>query len=198
MGLREAVLLALENQFGQGRFTAGAGDNPIAVFRAANPQVGDAVVVAGVETPHTLTVTVTVGEVLADSFDNFDSHLPPRARAARLTSDLVWFLDRLFADRLLFWKSTDGLRAGWRDRGDVGHLEPLVLDNRPYGRYLWSGPLSLWQAGPSILGRGMIRDEREYQILRVAVDDPGDNPLEQPELERARQLLAEYDRNPPP
>jgi hypothetical protein len=142
MALREVLLAALTERFGDRGLRAGTRPGPIAVFPARHPEVGDVSVWdSGIEPD--FHATVTVGEIIGDHFTNYDSHLESHERPERLTKDVVRFLQELFADRLLFWRSTDGQRAGWRERGDVGYSEPLVLDNRAYRTYLWSGPLSV-------------------------------------------------------
>src|SRR4029077_8330030 len=149
------MLAALVARFGDRGLRIGPPADPIAVFPARHQEGGDVSVRGGgIET--NFIATVAVGEILEDSFLNIDAHLESRERAERLTKDVVRFLDELFADRLLFWRSTDGRRAGWRERGDAGYSEPLVLDNRAYRRYLWSGPLPVWQAIPTIFARGRI------------------------------------------
>jgi hypothetical protein len=190
MGIRDALLAGLTSRFGD-RMRTFAPPGPIAVFPAQHADVGSVTIRdTGIET--NFIVSVEVGAIVADCFHNFDHHLDPGERRARLTRDVVRFLQELFADRLLMWRSTDGRNAGWRERGDAGHTEPLVLDNRVYRIYLWSGPLPAWQAIPTILGRGRIRDDRDYQILAGALEDPASTDLDAPTLEAVKRLAAEY------
>jgi hypothetical protein len=190
---RDVLVSALTDRFADRGMRVSAPPGPIAVFPARHPDVGDvSVVETGSEWD--LSVTVAVGSIVSDHFHSFDRHLGADERAARVTKDVVRFLEELFADRLLFWRSTDGGRAAWRERGDTGYSEPLVLDNCTYQPYLWSGPLAVWQAVPAIFGRGRIRDDREREILAILLEEGGPSELDEAERDVARRLVAEYER----
>jgi hypothetical protein len=206
MTIRDVLLAALLDRFGDqalrvdapaGAERTGLGD-PIAWFPAKHPEVGEASVwVTEIHQSSfgtVLTAAVAIGEIIHDSFHNYDAHLDEGERAERVTKDVVRFLAELFADRLLFWRSTDGRRAGWRERGDAGSSEPLVLDDRAYRTWVWSGPLSVWQAIPTILARGRIQDDREYQIIVTRLEDEGAEGFQGAERDLASRLAAEYDR----
>jgi hypothetical protein len=193
MPIRDVLLATLIERFGDRGLRVGTPPG-IAEFPAKHPEVGDASVRdTGIEA--NFNAIVAVGEIITDQFDNYDSHLDGRERAERLTKDVVRFLQELFADRLLFWRSTDGRSAGWRERGDAGHSEPLVLDNRTYRTYLWSGPLSVWQAIPAIFARGRIRDDREYNIIAARLENLGPDGFEGAERDLASRLAADYTRD---
>jgi hypothetical protein len=193
MSIREVLISALTDRFADRGMRVGAPPGPIATFPAKHPQVGD-VSVAGSGSEGNVIVTVAVGSILFDHFHSFDDYLEAHERVGRVTKDVVRFLEELFADRLLFWRSTDGGGAGWRERGDTGYSEPLVLDNRTYERYLWSGPLAVWQAVPAIFGRGRIRDDREREILAILLEEGGPSALDEAERDIAGRLVAEYER----
>jgi hypothetical protein len=194
MSIREILLAALVERFGDRGLIVGTPPGPIAVFPAKHPEVGDVSVRdSGIAT--NFSVLVAIGGIVEDHFDNYDFHLEGTERAERVTRDVVRFLQELFADRLLFWRSTDGRNAGWRERGDAGHSEPLVLDNRTYRTYLWSGPFSVWQALPSILARGRIRDDREYEIISALLQDAEPEGFVRSERDLASRLAADYERD---
>jgi hypothetical protein len=193
MTVREGVAAALAGRFGSGVLRAGAPGGAIAVLPARHPDVGDAIVHDAAAGP-VASVTISVGQILGEAFDNFDSHLDEEARAARLANDVVRFLAELSADRLLLWRSTDGRHRGWRERGDAGHTEPLVLDNRVYERYLWSGPLPAWQAVPAILASGTIHGDREYEIVATLLSEGGPNPPGETERTLLERLATDYRR----
>jgi hypothetical protein len=193
MAICEVMLAALVERFSDRGLRIDTPPDSIAVFPAKHPAVGDVSVRGGgIET--NFKAIVAVGEIIEDDFRNIDSHLKSSERARRLTKDVVRFLQELFADRFLFWRSTDGRNAGWRERGDVGYSEPLVLDNRTYRTYLWSGPLSVWQAIPAIFSRGRIRDDREYEILAALLENEGPGTFEEAERDLASRLAADYKR----
>jgi hypothetical protein len=81
-----------------------------------------------------LHVQLAIGTLLHDSFDSIDTHLPLDARVARVTRDVIRFLEKLFADQLLFWERIDGGGKGWRECATSESLEPLVADIVPIGR----------------------------------------------------------------
>jgi hypothetical protein len=193
MAICEVMLATLVERFSDRGLRIDTPPDPIAVFPAKHPEVGDVSVRGGgIET--NFNAIVAVGKIIEDHFFNIDSHLKSSDRAGRLTKDVVRFLQELFADRLLFWRSMDGRTTGWRERGDVGYSEPLVLDNRTYRTYLWSGPVSVWQAIPTIFARGRIRDDREYEILATLLENEGPDAFEAAERDLARRLAADYKR----
>lgn len=208
MKFRDTLLAALVDRFDNQPMHAGTSSDAveavaysdlIARFPAKHPEIGDACV-WGTGTYETglndsvLSAAVSVGDIIIQyCFRNYDVHLDSHARAVRVTSDVVRFLQELFADRLLFWKPTDGGNAEWRECRDAGQSEPLVLDDRAYRTYLWSGPLSIWRATPTILARGRIRDDRDYHILLRRLNGERPEGFEGAERELASRLLADYE-----
>jgi len=198
MADHDAFLTTLLARFVARGMQVGTPPNPIAVFPAKHPKIGPLSVWALERRPSSLGevvgVRLAIDEILNDDFSNYDVHLPFDQRAERVTRDVVRFLDQLFADQLLFWRSLDEAgRRGWRERGAAGHSEPLVLDDRTYQTYVWSGPLVIWRATPAILNRGRIHDERERHIVRSRLDDAGPNGFTATERELAERLLADYE-----
>jgi hypothetical protein len=195
----EAFLATLLQKFGHLNPHLGSPPDPTATFPATHMDVGNAKVWSPVVHSSNIgevtTVDLAVGEILVDHFTSYDSNVSTAERAERLTCDVVRFLDQLFADRLLFWISNDSAgRRGWRERGDAGHTEPLVLDDRTYSTYVWSGPLGIWRATPSIVARGRVRDDRECQVLLNRLDDESVDRLAGAERELVERLVREYER----
>lgn len=189
----EALLLgALLARFRNEGLQVGSPPGPLAVFPAKHPQVGDLTLFRP-RIGDSVSVEMTIGDTLRDTLNNIDTHLPLVQRAERLTRDVARFLQELFADRLLFWRSVDGRKAGWRERGETGHAEPLVLDDRPYNLYVWSRPLGTWRASTAILARGRIRDEREYQIALMVLETAD---IDRATRERLQQLVVNYTSSP--
>jgi hypothetical protein len=188
MSIRDLLMPVLVERFSDRGLRLGTRPDPIASFPAKHPDVGDARVF---DECH--GARVAVGEIAEEDF-----HLLPsddvKEATDRIAKSVVQFLQALFDDRLLFWKSIDGRNAAWRERGDVGYSEPLVLDDRLYRTYLWSGPVSLWQATPTIFARGNIRDDREYQIMFGRLNDAGRDGFQGTERRVASQLVADYER----
>jgi hypothetical protein len=202
LSLPEILLTALRERFTGRGMREGTPPEPLVVFPAPHPELGELQISVESNAQGTLggvlMVSVTIDRILADHFNSLDTHLDDTTRAARVTKDVVRFLDFLFADRLLIWVSADTpWRGGWRERIDASDPEPLVLDDRLYRRYLWSGPLPLWQATPAILARGCVRDERDYHILRGRIQESGPDDLHGHEREQAARLIDEYERAHP-
>lgn len=198
MSVEDLLLAALVERFGDQGLRVGTPPGPLAVFTAKHGEVGPLTIsrphIGASSIGHIIDVHVAIGDVLDDHFESFDAHLDTSERAQRLTGNVVRFLQELFADRLLFWQSTEPpLRGGWRERGEAGHTEPLVLDDRTYRVYLWSGPLGEWRASASILARGRIRDDREYQILKMHLDENSTLGGDAAERERMVDLIAAYE-----
>jgi hypothetical protein len=188
MAIRDVLVPVLLERFSDRGLLLGTRPDPIASFPANHPDVGDAKV-----WDEGFGARVAVGEIARETFHLWPSDDAKEA-TDRIAKSVVRFLQELFGDRLLFWQSIDGRNPAWRERGDVGHSEPLVLDDRIYRTYLWSGPLSLWQATPTIFARGHIRDDREYQIMFVRLNDAGPDGFQGSERDVASQLAADYER----
>jgi hypothetical protein len=167
----------------------GTPPDPIASFPAKHPDVGDVRV-----WDEGLSARLAVSEIVWERFQIWSTDDVNEA-TERIGRSVIRFLQELFADRLLFWRSTDGRKAGWRERGDAGYSDPLVLDDRTYQTYLWSGPVSLWQATPTVFARGYIQDDREYQIMFVRLNDAGPDGFHGTERDVASQLVAQYERD---
>ena len=192
MPLRDTLARALE-QFSDRGLRLDTSMPLVATFAGVHPAMGDLTVrTSGVY--GNFSVTMTIGEIFGTHFTNYDTHLADDERAVRVTKEVLGFLDALFSDRVLSWRATDGRNSGWRERGESGAREPMVLDNRVYYTYLWSGPLGLWQAIPAILGRGQIQTDREYEILAGHLDDPAAEHFDAAQRELATRLVQEYDR----
>jgi hypothetical protein len=161
---------------------------PVARFPAAHPDVGDLHVDTGA-----FGVDVHIDDILHDSFHSYDAHLDDGERNQRLLSEVLRFLDELFADRLLFWKAAEGPGIGWRERGVTGSFDPLVMDDRVYRVYLWSRPRGPRPAGPGILGRGGGVSEREYEILVLQMRRQGPDAMDAETRARITQLLNEFE-----
>ena len=117
----------------------GASPDPIAVFPAMHPAVGDVSIWDDGE-----EAMVCVGEITHGHFNPYDSSLTPEEVANLVSEDVVAFLDDLFVDRVLLWKSPDGGAGGWRIM-EQDHSTSL-LDSHDL-TFLWSGPVNNPSAG---------------------------------------------------
>jgi hypothetical protein len=187
MPVRDRLVSALIERFENRGLRLSTSGDLIASFPAKHPDVGDARVWTGGFGPR-----VAVGDIVAESFI-----VSPSEPDDPVVEHVVRFLDALFADCLLCWRSVDGRNPAWRERSDASSYDPLVLDDRVYQRYLWSGPLPLWQASPAIFARGYIRDSREHTILWVRLNDTGPQGFTGAERDAAARLVADYELQHP-
>jgi hypothetical protein len=192
MSVRDILVPMLRERFPDRGLQLGSAPGPIAVFPAAHREVGAASVASSGDDSG---VDVAVGGVARDSFFNpYEDEQGTVAAAQGIAQNVVRFLEELFADRLLMWRSDDGATLGWRERGEAGHTAPLVVDDRVYHTYIWTRPLGTWQATPTILARGRIVDDREYEIMVQRATDDGPDRLPPGQRDLARDLVAEYER----
>ena len=190
MSIRAILVPILVERFSEHGLQLGEPPAPIAVFPSIHPEVGSVTISEKEE-----SADVSVGEIAYDHFFNpYEEERGTDEAAAGIANEIVRFLQELFADRLLMWRSTDGRTRGWRERGAEGRSAPLVNDDREYSTYVWSGPLGIWRATAVILARGAIEDDREYEIMRHRVTDDGPDRLQGTERDEARRLVADYER----
>lgn len=190
MAIRDILVPMLVDRFADRGLRLGDPPDPIAVFPAAHPEVGEVRI-----SDRDTSADVAVGDIAYDHFFNpYDEERGTDTAAAGIAKEVVRFLQELFTDRLLMWRSSDGRTRGWRERGDAGHSAPLVVDDREYRTYVWSGPLGVWQATPTVLARGSIHDDREYEIMVQRVNNDGPDRLQGPERDALRRIVEEYER----
>lgn len=191
MAIRDILVPLLVERFKDRGLQLGTSPDLIAVFPAVHSEVGNVRISEG----NGGGADVAVGDVARDHFFNpYEEERNTSEAAEGIARNVVRFLQELFADRLLMWRSTDGRTRGWRERGDAGHTAPLVVDDRAYYTFIWSRPLGIWQATPTILARGRIVDDREYEIMVHRVNDDGPDRLQAADRDLARRLVADYER----
>jgi hypothetical protein len=184
----------LRRHFGPNSFIEGAPPDPVAVFAAKHPDVGEVRIWLPTWTTSSIgllgRVRVAIGTQFLQEFENLDTHLDGEERCRRLTADIIRFLEKLFADQLLLWRGVqDRHISKWRECSSSASFEPIAIDNEEYALYLWSGPRGTWKLVPAILKRGAIRNDVEWELLRQQV---ADGVLAGAERELAVRLLNGY------
>jgi hypothetical protein len=197
---RDPFIAALRRHFGPDSFIEGAPPDPVAIFPAKHPDVGEVKIWLPTWTPSTIglmgLVRVAIGTQFVQQFENLDTHLNREERSTRLTADIIRFLEKLFADRLLLWRGVqDRHISKWRECSSPASFEPIAIDNEEYALYLWSGPRGTWRLVPAILNRGAIRNDVEWELLRQQV---ADDVLVGEERGLAVRLLKGYAPEPGP
>jgi hypothetical protein len=127
--ITKKLIPRLQQRFPDRPLKLGTSPEPVAVFAAAHPDVGDVEIFDdGGE------VTLVAGNFTHGHFSDFDSKSVAEAEE-NIVKNVIDFLDRLFADQVVLWGSHHG-SGGWynRERGQS------ALASGP--RYVWSGPLT--------------------------------------------------------
>ena len=119
----------------------GSAPEPIVVFPAACPDVGDLSIYDDGE-----EATVAIENVTHHHVNNYDAELSQEERIRRIAQRVVTFLDSLFSDSVLLWSIDRGQRmGGWRLLPDD---EEEIVDDLPDEAdvFLWSqrlrGPIT--------------------------------------------------------
>jgi len=191
---RNLFTATLRHHFGVDSFVEGAPPDPVAVFPAKHPEVGEVRIWLPTWTASSIGpmqhVRIAIGTQFVQEFENLDTHLDMEERSRRLTAGIIRFLEKLFADQLLLWRPVDDRYVSkWRECNSPSSFEPIAIDNEEYALYLWSGPQGTWRLVPAILNRGAIRNDVEWELLRQQV---ADGALVGADRELAVRLLKGY------
>jgi hypothetical protein len=112
------------------------GQQPVASFPAAHPEVGDLQIYDDDD-----ELTISVGSVTHGHFSPNNYQEPIEKRQEEVINRVMEFLDAVFKDQVEFWSV--GKMGGWNPRGQ----EP-VLRSSDARTYVWSGPLTTSSRGP--------------------------------------------------
>jgi hypothetical protein len=126
-----ALVSALEGRFADRGMRVEA--NQI-VFLAAHPDVGDLTIVDDGD-----EATVYVGSITHGHFSCYDEKLSESEKAAVIASDVIGFLESLFADRVLLWQLLGPMAGGWQLVEEPVTEMGSRYDLRKW--LVWSGPL---------------------------------------------------------
>ena len=137
MPIRDVLLPRLSSQFAARKPVFATHPSPDVVFPAAHPEVGQICVWDDGD-----ELTLAVGDLTHTHFNPYDPSLSEIELAERVSSDLLEFLEDVFADQVVFWQATDGRAGG----GCVRRPDRVEPDGRhDVRRFLWSGPLAIDQ-----------------------------------------------------
>ncbi len=131
--LRDVLLPVLRSRFARMEIRFGTPPEPIAVFAAAHPQVGEVSVFdAGEE------ARVHIGRIAHAHFCGLPKADTEREQLENTTEDVVDFLAELFSDRVVLHESTDGRTGGWKRL--AAYERPIATEGMRL--YRWSGPVT--------------------------------------------------------
>ena len=131
--IRDVLLPALRARFSRREMRAGMPPAPIAVFPAAHSAVGDVSIWDDGD-----EATVGVGSITHHHINPHDSNLSARECAEWVTEEVIAFLERLFADRVLLQK---GRQSKWGSMQSLADGEAIPAIRDDVDAFLWSGPL---------------------------------------------------------
>lgn len=122
--------------------TCGTPPEPIAVFPAVHPEVGDVSIWDDGD-----EATVAIGDITHGHFGAYDGALSQEQIHEEVAKQVVAFLADLFADKVVLWRTPGRRLGGWyyADRepqgaGTTGCLGRFLASPRKAERFLWSGP----------------------------------------------------------
>jgi hypothetical protein len=128
--IAEYLLPKLQQRFPNRGLKAGVPPEPCAAFPAAHPEVGNIEICDDGD-----ELTVYVGELSHGHFSNYDDNLTADQKAEIIAEKVAEFLEDLFADRIVIWRSFGG-SGGWYHVGHAG-LAKII----PKTKFVWSGPM---------------------------------------------------------
>jgi hypothetical protein len=127
--LSDILLQHLQQRFPGRGLRTGSPPDPVAVFPAVHPEVGDiAIYDDGDE------LTLVAGRFSHAHYADYDDAHTPEEKATIAAEQVVAFLEEIFEDRVVLWGTHEG-GGGWYPRTDTNRAQAS-------GRYVWSGPLS--------------------------------------------------------
>jgi hypothetical protein len=132
--LRDILVSALEQRFPDRDLPSGESPDPIAVFPAAHPEVGDVTIYDDGD-----EAILHIGDISHGHFGSDDPNCTGAVAAQAVTEQMVHFLDDLFADRVLLWKQPGNGAGGWYLLGYNDSSSFMGADDLTY---VWSGPVT--------------------------------------------------------
>ncbi|MEO6394069.1 MAG: hypothetical protein ABIP75_19600 [Pyrinomonadaceae bacterium] len=130
--IRDKLVPLIRLKYGDRSIQSDEQPGPVAVFPAKHPRVGDLQIY-----DHGEEVTIYFSELTHGHFNPYESELKQEQIDELVANEVMEFLDDLFADRYLLWKSRTGNSDGFQLIDPS--LEPIAY--RPDTDYFtWSGP----------------------------------------------------------
>lgn len=108
MGLRDSLLSALVNAFPDHDLRTSDSPDPVAVFHAACPEVGELLIYGDDD-----EAIIEIGNITHGHFSIYDETMGLDARHCAISEEVVGFLRELFADKVLLWTLGKGRSGGW-------------------------------------------------------------------------------------
>ena len=130
--IRDRLIPALRERFPTESFTFSEPPEPIASLPARNAALGRLEICDDGD-----EATVYITEVTHGHFSCYDDSLTPEQHETTITADVLDFLEALFADRVLLYRTPSRSMGGWT-RLDLSPESERIRRDREY--FLWSRP----------------------------------------------------------
>ena len=130
--IRDALIPMLRQRFSNEKLMVGVPPGPIVIFLAKHPSVGALEICDDGD-----EATIYIGEITHGHFNPYNEELSQEEVEKQVTEDVIDFLEDLFADRILLWKSKTRGSGGWQH---LNYAEQPIEVDRDSEYYVWSGP----------------------------------------------------------
>ena len=131
--ITETLVPELKRRFPNARVRLMPKTGIVAVFPAAHADVGELTIYDDGD-----EATIEIGKITHLHVNPYSNALTRAQRDHAIASEVLAFLGRLFADRVLLCVYANGMGGGCRDIPDGVEAEGLEAGSK---YYLWSGPL---------------------------------------------------------
>ena len=132
--LRDFLVPALEQKFPARGLLSWEPPDPIAVFPAAHPEVGDVTIYDDGD-----EAILHIGDISHGHFGSDDPNRTGAVAAQAVTEQIVEFLNDLFADRVLLWKQPGNGAGGWYL---LDYNDSSAFMGADALTFVWSGPVT--------------------------------------------------------
>jgi len=130
--IRDALIPMLQQRYSNKELTVGDPPGPIATFPPKHLCVGALEICDDGD-----EATIYIGKITHGHFNPYNAELSQEEIDNQVTEDVIDFLEDVFANRILLWKSKIRGSGGWQHLDYVER--PVALDSDSE-YYVWSGP----------------------------------------------------------
>jgi hypothetical protein len=129
--LKDYLAPAIQSKFPDMEVRFGSPPDPVAVFPAKNPEVGDLIV-----WDYQGEAVVNIGEITHGHFDPFEPHQTQEKEDAEVTDSIIGFIEDVFADKYLFYKYRGSGGGGFQH---LDYLDEPLTFHPDADYFVWSG-----------------------------------------------------------
>ena len=129
--IRDKLIPIIQQRYSGEEVRISPASNPIAVFPGKDNGVGELQIWDDGD-----EATIYIGEFTHGHFNLYNPELNQDEIDKQVAEDVLGFLEDMFADKIVIWKSREGGSGGWQyvdfTEGPIGR--------RDVEYYVWSGP----------------------------------------------------------